>query len=305
MRVDHVTSLYMDTVTKRSETLYLHTHHHYPRHTNPDSYISQPPLPLPPTTHNPTSLLILPPHNRHMTMFQLILQILIHRKRNRLPRRDPHNPRRDPLIKRMKALLLKHIPRDGRNATHGRLARYTRRLLEAGLDGIDRGVTQGPHGAADQADDHGLVAGELGVVVGRLPALQAVLEVRVGGEVDRLVGPLAQGGQRHAAVEGAHAFFLEYGVQGVCGVAVFRDVERVGHAVVLRLQADLDYFHGRHDGDGFGDAGEETGWGVRGRGLVGGSFLQQGGGNGGGGVIPRKVAWPLTAPVSLSARSCL
>lgn len=168
----------------------------------------------------------------------------------------------------MKALLLKHIPRDGRNATHGRLTRHTRRLLETGLDGIDGRVAQGPHGAADQADDHGLVAGQLGVVVGRLPALQAVLEVRVGGEVDGLVGALAQGGQRHAAVEGAHAFFFEHRVQGVCGVAVFRDVERVGHAVVLRLQADFDYFHGCHDGDGFGDTGGKTGWEVRRRGLV-------------------------------------
>jgi hypothetical protein len=44
----------------------------------------------------------------------------------------------------------------------------------------------------------------------------------------------------------------------VWGAAVLGDVERVGHAVVLRLQADLDDFHWVDDGHGFGYTGSET-----------------------------------------------
>ena len=74
-----------------------------------------------------------------------------------------------------------------------------------------------------------------------------------------MVGALPQRGQGDAAVESAGALLADDGVQAVRRVAVLWDVERVGHGVVLRLQADLDHLHGRHDGDGLGDAGRETG----------------------------------------------
>jgi hypothetical protein len=73
-----------------------------------------------------------------------------------------------------------------------------------------------------------------------------------------LVGALPQRGQGDAAVQRAGALFPDDGVEAVRGVAVLGDVERVGHGVVLCLQADLDDLHGRHDGDGLGDAGRET-----------------------------------------------
>lgn len=81
----------------------------------------------------------------------------------------------------------------------------------------------------------------------------------VGPEVDGLVGALAEGGEGDAAVEGAESFFFNHRVARVRGVAVFGDVERVGHGVVLGLKADFDDFHGGHDGDGLGDTGGETG----------------------------------------------
>ena len=43
------------------------------------------------------------------------------------------------------------------------------------------------------------------------------------------------------------------------GVAVFGDVERVGHRVVLGLESDFDDFHGCDDHDCFGYSGAETG----------------------------------------------
>lgn len=54
-------------------------------------------------------LLILPSKHRHITILQLLLQILIHRKRNRLTRSNPHNPRCNALIKSMESFL--SIPR--------------------------------------------------------------------------------------------------------------------------------------------------------------------------------------------------
>ncbi len=159
----------------------------------------------------------------------------------------------------MEPLLLKHIPRNRRNPAHRRLPRLARRLLQARLDGVDGGVAEGPHGARDEADDHGLVAGQFGVVVGGLVLLQEGFKLRVGGEVHSLVCALAEGGEGDAAVEGAEAFFSDDGVGGVGGVAVFGNVEGVGHGVVLGLEADFDDFHWGDDGDGFGDAGGETG----------------------------------------------
>lgn len=76
----------------------------------------------------------------------------------------------------------------------------------------------------------------------------------VGTEVDSLVGALPKGGEGDAAVQGTGAFFLDHGVEGVRCVAVLRDVERVGHGVVLGLEPDFDHFHWGYDCYGFGDA---------------------------------------------------
>ncbi len=66
-------------------------------------------------------------------------------------------------------------------------------------------------------------------MVSGLVLLQEGFELRVGREVDGLVGALAEGGQGDAAVKGAEAFFFDDGVGGVGGVAVFWDVERIRH----------------------------------------------------------------------------
>lgn len=131
--------------------------------------------------------------------------------------------------------------------------------MQARLDGVDGCVAEGPHGARDEADDGGLPAGQVLAVKLGLPVHEPALKVRVGGKVDGLVGALAQGGEGDAAVEGAEPFLLDDGVEGVGGVAVLGDVERVGHGVALRLQADLDDLHRGDDGDGLGDAGGEAG----------------------------------------------
>jgi len=65
--------------------------------------------------------------------------------------------------------------------------------------------------------------------------LEQALKLGVGGEVDCLIGALAQGGEGDATVEGAEAFFFDDGVGGVGGVAIFGHVERVGQGVVLGL----------------------------------------------------------------------
>lgn len=92
-----------------------------------------------------------------------------------------------------------------------------------------------------------------------LEILEPGFQAGVGGKVDGLVGTLAEGGQGYAAVERAGAFFFDYEVCGVCGVAVFGDIEWIGHAVVLRLESDFDYLHGCDDGYGFGYAGGKSG----------------------------------------------
>lgn len=156
---------------------------------------------------------------------------------------------------------LKHISRDSTDPLKRTHALFRGRLLQARLDRIDGGIAQGPHGAAHQANEGGLPAGEGGLALAlagaALPADQRLLEVRVGGEVDGLVAALAQGGEGDAAVEGADALLLDHGVGGVRRVAVLGDVERVRHAVVLGLQPDLDHLHGRDDRDGLRHARRE------------------------------------------------
>ena len=205
-------------------------------------------------------LLILAPDDTPLAALQRPLQVLIHRKRHRLPRRHPHDPWRDALVKRMETFLLEHVPRNRRDSTHCCLPRLPRRLLQSRLDRVDRCIAQRTHGARDEADEHGLVRREFGVVIGGLVLLQEGFELRVGGEVDGLIRTLAQGCEGDAAVEGAEAFFFDDGVGGMRGVAVFGDVEGVSHGVVLGLEADFDDFHRGDHRDGFGHTGGETGW---------------------------------------------
>lgn len=161
----------------------------------------------------------------------------------------------------MHAFLPPHIPGNCSNPTTRRLSRRARRFLQTRLDGIDRRVAQWTHGAADKADDHRLPAGKFAAaVVCGLEVLEPGFQTGVGGEVDGLVGALAEGGEGDPAVECAGAFFFDDEVGGVCGVAVFGDVEGVGHAVVLGLESDFDDFHGGDDGYGFGYAGGKSGW---------------------------------------------
>ena len=85
-----------------------------------------------------------------------------------------------------------------------------------------------------------------------METLEIEFEVGVCGEVYGLVGSLAESGEGDAAVEGRWAFFFDHGVEGVGGVAIFGNVERVGHAVVLGLESDFDDFHGCNDSYSFG-----------------------------------------------------
>lgn len=100
-----------------------------------------------------------------MPILQPALQVLIDRERDRLARRHPHDARRDALVERVHAFLAEHIGRNGADAAYGRDARRAGHLLQPGFDGVDRGVAERAHGAAHQADAHGLPAGELAVVV--------------------------------------------------------------------------------------------------------------------------------------------
>ena len=156
--------------------------------------------------------------------------------------------------------------RDIHNSLHGALPRLRGHPLQSRLNRVNRRVAQRSHCAANQPDKHGLIPRQVRLALVRL---QPGAGLRVRGEVDGLVAALAQCGQRDAAVQRADALLLHNRVQRVRRVAVLGDVERVRHRVVLSLQPDLDDFHWRHDGDSFGYAGRETGWGVR---LVSGSI---------------------------------
>ena len=92
--------------------------------------------------------------------------------------------------------------------------------------------------------------------------LQESAKFGVGCEIDGLIGALTERRQGYTTVECSETFFFDDGVEGVCGVAVFRDVERIGHGVVLGLKSDFDDLHGRDDGDGFCYAGGEASWSV-------------------------------------------
>lgn len=83
--------------------------------------------------------------------------------------------------------LPEHVPRNGYDATQRSLAGHGGRFLEAGLDGVDGGVGEGSHGAGDETDYCGLVAGDGGIFVLGLPFLEELFEFGVGGEVYGLV----------------------------------------------------------------------------------------------------------------------
>jgi hypothetical protein len=82
----------------------------------------------------------------------------------------------------MDTLLLEHVAGDGGNAGEGGFAGEGGSFLEAGFDGVDRGVRKGAHGAGDEADYHGLPGGEFGGRVG-LKTLEGAFELGVGGEI--------------------------------------------------------------------------------------------------------------------------
>jgi hypothetical protein len=149
--------------------------------------------------------------------------------------RNPHHSRRDPLVERPRPLLLKHIPRNAHNPAHSRLARLTRRPLQTRLDRVDGRIAERAHCSTDQANHHCLITRQLLVVVCRLQILQPGLQLRVRGEIDGLVGALAERGEGNAAVECADAFFPDDGEESVHGVAVFGHVEWIRERVVLGL----------------------------------------------------------------------
>lgn len=155
--------------------------------------------------------------------------------------------------------MLEHVLCNTGYSGPGSLAGLGRALLQTSLDGIDGRVAQRTHGTRDKTDKGSLPArqGRIGIL--RLPLLEPLLEVGVGGKVDGLVRALAEGREGDAAVEGAEALLLDDGVEGVRGVSVLGNIHGVRHGVVLGLEADLDDLHGRDDGNGLGHTGGETG----------------------------------------------
>lgn len=127
---------------------------------------------------------------------------------------DTHDSRRDALVEGMDALLLEHVARNARYPRPSARSDLGRRLLQSRLDGVDGRVAHGSHGSADEADDGGLPAGQVGALVLRLELLEPLLEVGVCGEVDGLVASLSEGGERYSAVERANTFFANNLSQG-------------------------------------------------------------------------------------------
>ena len=74
-----------------------------------------------------------------------------------------------------------------------------------------------------------------------------------------LVRCLSQSSQSDAAIERLDSLFSQNDKEGVASVAVFWDIERVRHGMVLRLQTDLDDLHWSDDCNGFCDACTEAG----------------------------------------------
>lgn len=218
------------------------------------------------------------------TLFYLLLQVLVHRERNRLARRDSHYPWCYAFVEGMHALLpvestvvstrhvqhaphtpkedlLEHLSSNERNSLERTHPLRRRRLLQPRLDRINGRITQRPHGAADQPNQRSLPTRQHATAAQLLLLIlqQRLLEVRIRREVHGLVTSLPQRGETHTPVKRAEPFLLHHGVQRVCRVAVLGHVERVGEGVVLGLQPDLDHLHGRDDRDGLGHARGEPG----------------------------------------------
>ena len=153
---------------------------------------------------------------------------------------------------------LEHLTSDLGDALERGDAGLSGSLLESGLDGVDGSVGHGAHGAGNETDEGSLVRGEVSGLVLGLPLLEPILEVGVGGEVDGLVGALAEGGQGDTTVQGTETFLLNDGEESVAGVAVLGNVERVGHGVVLSLETNLDDLHGGDNSDGLSHTSGET-----------------------------------------------
>lgn len=169
---------------------------------------------------------------------------------------DTHDTRGDTLVEGTEALMLEHVAGDEDDALHGSLARLSLGLLQSRLDGIDGGVGEGTHGTGDETEEEMLIGGKL-LVLG-LDLLEVLLHVGVCSEVDGLVGTLAEGGEGDTTVESGEALLADDGVRSVSSVTVTRDVERIGHGVMLSLETDLHDLHGGDDSDGLSDTGSET-----------------------------------------------
>jgi hypothetical protein len=68
-----------------------------------------------------------------------------------------------------------------------------------------------------------------------------LFELLVRGEIDTLIGRLAQGRQGDAAVEGRDAFFADNGERGVRGVSVARYIVGIRERVYVRYIGGWTY----------------------------------------------------------------
>jgi hypothetical protein len=111
-----------------------------------------------------------------------------------------------------------------------RLILWTR--ADSRLDRINRGIRERPHRPRYQPDDHRLRTRQCPrLLVLWLELQRPLLELLVGREVYALVGRLPEGRECHAPIEGRETFFPHYGECCVGGVAISRDIERVGEGV--------------------------------------------------------------------------
>lgn len=206
----------------------------------------------------PNLLLVLATDERQVGVLEFRPEELVHCERDGLARSNSHHTRGDTLVESASTLLLEHVLRDECDAGDGGLTRLSRCFLQSGLDGVDGCVGERADGTGDQTDDHGLIRGQFTGGILRLVFLEHSLQFRVSREVGGLVGSLAEGSERDTAVQSAETFLLDDGEQGVGSAAIFRCVEGISQTVRLRLQSNLDDFHGRNDCDGFRDTGGKT-----------------------------------------------
>jgi hypothetical protein len=69
---------------------------------------------------------------------------------------------------------------------------------------------------------------------------------------------LAKGGEGDTAVEGSGPLLFQDEIESMGSVAVFGNVERVGHRMLLGLQPNLYDLHRAHDRHGFGSTRTQT-----------------------------------------------